>query len=744
MTRTRLLFLIMGLAAGAAAYMVWQASSWQPWPEVPPQPIPESVLKVSQGPAKAKGNGPAFKSANAHYVGVEACRECHAKRVQKFKQTRHFQTSSEPHDGNMMGDHLPGKNILLTRNENLRFQLSKKGKGFHLSALMKEPSTGMEHRREEKIALVIGSGKIATVLAYWRGNQLFQLPIGHFTSLGGLANCPGFPDGNTTFEKPIVARCLDCHATYFKYRPGSLNQYEQEGIIFGVTCGRCHGPGSEHVRYHRQFPKEKIGRHIVAPSSLTRDQRLQMCGQCHGDPGKLIKPPFTYIPGQPLESYVIQERQDSGPAAQFIHTANQSFRLGLSSCYRKSEDLECISCHTPHSREKDVHRLSLERCLECHKTQHCPTAKALPLKAQMGCVACHMPKRPATDTPINTREEDYCHLITLTEHRIGIHRGSKERYLFEWYGAQDSVAFKKEAENFRVALDDLQRKVGFGFNEKRSYMAAICAFKDILKRSPEDEAARKGLEQAISGQRKADQARAHNDYGIKLLREGKPREADELFRKALEFDHTLVDAHVNLGLVAAQSGRVKQAIQHFKGALHFDPKNQTALFNLGVARLRSREFEPAVERFRQLLKLNANHAVAHCNLGVALGELGEGAQAVEHYRACRKILPEHQASALYLAWLLATLPEASMRNGREAVALAQEVVKKQKQADPRALDTLAAAYAETGNFKLAVQYAESALRAATQLNRKEVASGIERRLLLYQLRKPFRQAGRQK
>ena len=77
-----------------------------------------------------------------------------------------------------------------------------------------------------------------------------------------------------------------------------------------------------------------------------------------------------------------------------------------------------------------------------------------------------------------------------------------------------------------------------------------------------------------------------------------------------------------------------------------------------------------------------------------------------------------------LARLLATVPDAALRDGAAALRLALEVRDRTGGRDPRVLDTLAAAYAATGDFGAARQTAETAVALARQLGDLELAREI--------------------
>src|SRR5207248_11785854 len=100
--------------------------------------------------------------------------------------------------------------------------------------------------RTERFGIVVGSGGKEQTYLYWKGNRLFQLPVSYWRELGWV-NSPGYRDGSANFERPIIPRCLECHATYFESTPNWPNSYHPSGFVLGITCEKCHGPGREHV-----------------------------------------------------------------------------------------------------------------------------------------------------------------------------------------------------------------------------------------------------------------------------------------------------------------------------------------------------------------------------------------------------------------------------------------------------------------------------------------------------------------
>jgi tetratricopeptide (TPR) repeat protein len=143
-----------------------------------------------------------------------------------------------------------------------------------------------------------------------------------------------------------------------------------------------------------------------------------------------------------------------------------------------------------------------------------------------------------------------------------------------------------------------------------------------------------------------------------------------------------------------------------------------------------------IERNEALL---ARHVEYHQLLVLAgNGELGRGQalQAAGLFRKALKIAPEHAEAQNNLAWLLATQPSDQIRNGAEAVRLAESAVQKVGEV-PSYLGTLAVAYAEAGRFPEAIVTAKKAVRIATLQGDSQLAKRMESRLKYFEAGKPW-------
>src|ERR1019366_9448978 len=137
-------------------------------------------------------------------------------------------------------------------------------------------------------------------------------------------------------------------------------------------------------------------------------------------------------------------------------------------------------------------------------------------------------------------------------------------------------------------------------------------------------------------------------------------------------------------------------------------------------------------------ELDPKYAAAHTDLADALYAQGQAQEAVAEWREGIGIEPRNAQARQRLAWALATWPEASVRNGGDAVAFAVRAVELAGGGDARMLDTLAAAYAEKGQFADAALTARRALVRAAQENQPALANDIRIRIALYEADQPFR------
>ena len=167
------------------------------------------------------------------------------------------------------------------------------------------------------------------------------------------------------------------------------------------------------------------------------------------------------------------------------------------------------------------------------------------------------------------------------------------------------------------------------------------------------------------------------------------------------------------------------------------PTDAEAHINLGNALLKKGNVDEAIVHYQKALQIKPDYAEAHNNLGNTLLKMGNVDEAITHYQKALQINPDHVQTQNNLAWVLATCPQASLRNGNKAVELAQRANQLTGNRNPVVLGTLAAAYAEAGRFPEAVETALRALELAEMQSNTALANVIRSQLKLYQVGTPF-------
>jgi tetratricopeptide (TPR) repeat protein len=263
-----------------------------------------------------------------------------------------------------------------------------------------------------------------------------------------------------------------------------------------------------------------------------------------------------------------------------------------------------------------------------------------------------------------------------------------------------------------------------------------------------------------------EQTNDHNNLGKALLQKGRMEEGINEFETALRISPNDSDAENNIGAASLQKGDLDEAIEHLRKAVAYRPGNAEAYINLGNAFLQKHEFDAAIDaysatlglrydhaeshycianafrqkgnlddailHYRLALELRPDYADAHNNLGNALRQQGRSEQALHEYEAALTDNPTSVLAQNNLAWILATATDPRLRNGSKAVELAEKAVLATDGSDPIFLHTLAAAYAENGEFEKAVAAAKDALAIADANGIRSLAESLRSKIALYQ------------
>lgn len=188
-----------------------------------------------------------------------------------------------------------------------------------------------------------------------------------------------------------------------------------------------------------------------------------------------------------------------------------------------------------------------------------------------------------------------------------------------------------------------------------------------------------------------------------------------------------------LAVVAHRQARTWQdSTAVFEHALTVTADNYIAHFCLANALIEEGQIGPGMEHLRQALQINPGFAEAHCRVAYVLAGEGRTEEAIASYREALRIKPDLAQALNNLAWTLATDPEQKLRNGPEAVRLAEKACELTKYRETLFVGTLAAAYAEAGEFSRAITAAERTVAGALKWNQPALAAKNRELLQLYQ------------
>lgn len=262
------------------------------------------------------------------------------------------------------------------------------------------------------------------------------------------------------------------------------------------------------------------------------------------------------------------------------------------------------------------------------------------------------------------------------------------------------------------------------------------------------------------------------------LRLQKVDEARRHYRNALALDAKSLDAYRGLATADVQAGRYTEAVAVLRGALELKPGDQDLLRSLGDALVAQSRYAEGMDAFRRLLdidpgdeealralagqlaadgqleeaarilerlvRVTPHSPSAHGHLGVVYVRLNRSREAAAAFREALALNPrltaeaENMVWAINLAWILATNPEPELRNGKDAVRWAKQACEVVQYKQSQMVETLAAAYAEIGDFRQAMALTRTCLAQVERDGQTQSIEVFRDRLKLYGSGRPYR------
>jgi tetratricopeptide (TPR) repeat protein len=304
--------------------------------------------------------------------------------------------------------------------------------------------------------------------------------------------------------------------------------------------------------------------------------------------------------------------------------------------------------------------------------------------------------------------------------------------------------------------------------------ANLIPFNPNPKTDEEKEAAEKAAQERLKDYAAAIVLAPADDEAVRsrgrfYLAQGKFKEAIEDFSTALELDQDNLEARLlrarayqqdgdakraredldillkkQPGLVAglelravlaASNREFKQAIADFEELLKVAPKNAELLAQIGVLYQASKKPRAAIEKFNAALEQDEGLFAALRGRADAYLSVGKQAEAIADYERALKVRPKEPGLLNNLAWVLATSPDEKLRDGKRAIELAKLGCEVTEYKEAHILSTLAAAYAESGEWDEAIKWSKKAV----ELGGEAIDDQLKKELASYEQKKPWRE-----
>jgi predicted ribosomally synthesized peptide with SipW-like signal peptide len=247
--------------------------------------------------------------------------------------------------------------------------------------------------------------------------------------------------------------------------------------------------------------------------------------------------------------------------------------------------------------------------------------------------------------------------------------------------------------------------------------AAVAAAREVVRIAPQE-------------------ANAHTHLGYALQSQGKPEAAIPELEESLRLNPNDGWTEMHLGMCLRETNDLERSLPHLRAAIRLAPNDAHTHSELGYTLQTKKYFDDAIAAYREAVRIDPKAAYALYNLGVSLEEIGNFDEAVAAFDAGAKADTKDVSVRNDLAWLLATGPDG-VRNGKRAVEHATKACELTEWKEPNNLETLAAAYAEDGDFDKAIENQKKALSFPDYAERSKEA---RQRLELYSQKKPYRDA----
>ena len=559
------------------------------------------------------------------YLGSAVCGECHAQIAETYRS--HSMANS-------LWETMAAPKIEEASKKN-----SFSPDGRHWYTIETTPEGVFHHERlidrdgetlydqAVRVDYTMGSGHQGRSYLIDRGTAMYLSPITWYSHAGRWDLSPQYQlPVHRRFGRRIVDGCLNCHAGRVNDIRGASDQYGSPPFYeLSIGCERCHGPGDEHVKLHRQGPRGAALDPIINPVKLDAARREDICSQCHlqgeGTYPRSGHEIGDFRPGERLEEtrviFVAGTRTTSAGTTRAVSQVEQ---MRSSRCYQESQGrFGCISCHDPHSRPQktDMDHFYREKCLACHTDHGCglPEAQRRVTQGEDSCIACHMPRLGASDVP-HTSQTDHRVLRQQDANPI-INRPSGPPEIYDGGESRLPPKVIDYARGLWLAEQAEKR------NDREMAGRARLLLGQVRKDFPEDVV-------------------ILNALGTSTAMSGRIDEAVLILRQSLDLDPAGEHSLETMANLLLQSGLRTEARPYLKRALESNPWKASLWGRYAGVLVQEGEWELGIEAAQKSRELDPSVLQTYDFLSNAYRHRGDSAKS-QHYRdLSRKIQQSRQ------------------------------------------------------------------------------------------------------